>query len=64
MRLQVKANIPLNIRMCLECPFYRMDKCKAEYYLPDGVHHDVILILEDTKVIPDSCPLLRYENKK
>lgn len=74
MRLEVKANIPLNIRMCLECPFYSTkwfvgkdavtDTCSAEQFLPDGSKTRIILNPEDTKVILDSCPLLRYEKKK
>lgn len=71
MRLQLKANIPLDIRMCLECPFYRttwlssgytiQGTCMAEHYLPDGNGTRFNLDSADLRVIPDKCPLIRYE---
>ena len=71
MRLQVKVNIPLDIRMCLECPFYRttwlpsgdiiQGTCLAEHYLPNGSGTRFALDSAELRVIPDKCPLLRYE---
>ena len=70
MRLQVKVNVPLTIRMCLECPFYRYPKssiygeCCANRYITDRRNTDTILLeYDDAKVVPDKCPLLKLEDR-
>lgn len=68
MRLSVKANIPLNIRMCLECPFYCAvpPRCVAGAYFENfegSTDGWFSLADEDVKVIPDKCPLIAFEEE-
>ena len=75
MRLQVKVDVPLVIRMCLECPFYRCfslydsipfgELCVANRYLSKEFTGDGSISLGpgDSTVIPDKCPLLKLEEK-
>ena len=68
MRLQVKVNVPLDIRMCLECPFYEdyyYPTCYANKYL--NIKHKsnstINLDLDELETVPDICPLLKLEEK-
>jgi hypothetical protein len=65
MKLGINVNIPLEIRMCLECPFYRTapERCTAECFLRENIGDWSFLEHEDVKVIPDSCPLIKYDKK-
>ena len=65
MRLQVKVNVPLNIRMCLECPFYNCTQrnCSADFYMTDFREDFLDLWNDNGRTIPDKCPLLKLEEK-
>lgn len=66
MKLQVKVNVPLNIRMCLECPFYD-DRLQPVCFANNYISKDELNIRLDCKeldVIPDKCPLLKLEDEE
>ena len=69
MRDQVKVNLCLKIRMCLECPFYRynreydIESCSAGDYLYCATGSSILIRHEDTQYVPDYCPLIYLEKK-
>ena len=67
MRLQVKVNVPLDIRMCLECPFYNEQfhpTCLANKYINKEKENGMLVLnWDDIDTIPNICPLLKLARK-
>ena len=65
MRSQVKVKVPLEIKRCLECPFYD-DRLQPICFANDYISKEELNIKLDCKelnVIPDKCPLLKLEEE-